>query len=335
MIKLDTTELPPHPIITIVGPTASGKSDLALSIAEAFNGEIVNYDSVQIFRYMDIGTAKPNAAERRRVPHHMIDIREPSDVFTAGDYQREARAVLEDLRDRNKLPVLVGGTGLYLRALTEGLFAGPRRSVHLRSRLELLAQRHGREYLHRLLQKMDRVAADRIMARDTPKIIRALEVRLETGKTLSEHLASQPRQPLSGFVIHTIGLNPPRKASVQRIDERVRLMFEAGFVDEVRSLLNKGVPPAAKPMGAIGYRHILENAERGNTWDETIGMIQRDTRRYAKRQMTWFRKLPGTTWFDGFGDNPDIKEEVHRRIQLLLPRWSQQTTAFKEICDGD
>lgn len=321
------TSSSPHPIITIVGPTASGKSDLALSVAEAFNGEIVNYDSVQIFRHMDIGTAKPSVEERRRVPHHMIDIREPTEEFNAGDYQREARAVLEDLRQRGRLPVLVGGTGLYLRALTEGLFAGPSRSVHLRARLELLAERHGREYLHRMLLKLDPVAAARIMARDTPKIIRALEVGLETGKALSEHLALEPRQPLSGYDIHTIGLNPPREASVQRIDERVRRMFESGFVDEVRSLIGKGVPPTAKPMGAIGYRHILK-AESGNTWDETIGMIQRDTRRYAKRQMTWFRKLPGTNWFDGFGDSPKIKEEVHRRIQLLLPRWSQRSTAF-------
>jgi tRNA dimethylallyltransferase len=322
------SSIPPHPIITIVGPTASGKSDLALSIAEAFNGEIVNYDSVQIFRHMDIGTAKPSAEERRRVPHHMIDIREPHEEFNAGDYQREARAVLEDLRQRSRLPVLVGGTGLYLRALTEGLFAGPKRSVHLRSRLELLSERHGREYLHRLLQKLDPVAAARIMARDSPKIIRALEVRLETGKSLSEHLAIEPRQPLAGYDIHTIGLNPPREASVQRIEERVHRMFDSGFVDEVHALIGLGVQPSAKPMGAIGYRHIVENAESGSTWDETIGMIQRDTRRYAKRQMTWFRKLPGTIWFDGFGDNPQIKEAVHRRIQLLIPRWSQRTTAF-------
>ena len=320
--------MPPHPIITIVGPTASGKSDLALSIAEAFHGEIVNYDSVQIFRHMDIGTAKPTPEERQRVPHHMIDIREPEEEFNAGDYQREARAVLEDLRQRNRLPVLVGGTGLYLRALTDGLFAGPKRSVHLRNRLELLAERHGREYLHRLLQRLDPIAAGRIMVRDTPKIIRALEVRLETGKTLTEHLAVEPRQPLSGYDFHTIGLNPPREASVLRIDDRVRRMFEMGFVEEVHSLIERGVPPSAKPMGAIGYRHIAQNAETGNAWNETIGMIQRDTRRYAKRQMTWFRKLPGTIWFDGFGDNPDIKEEVHRRIQLLLPRWSQRTTAF-------
>lgn len=312
--------MPQHPIITIVGPTASGKSDLALSIAEAFNGEIVNYDSVQVFRYMDIGSAKPTIEERRRVPHHMIDIREPIDVFTAGDYQREARAILDDLRLRGKIPVLVGGTGLYLRALTEGLFAGPTRSVHLRARLEVLAARHGREYLHRLLQKLDRAASERIMARDMPKIIRALEVRLETGKPLSEHLANEPRQPLSGFDIHTIGLNPSRSESVLRIDERVRRMFEAGFVEEVRSLLDRGVPPTAKPMGAIGYRHILEKLESVDSWDDTIGMIQRDTRRYAKRQMTWFRKLPGTTWFDGFGNNPDIAEKIHRQLQLLLPR---------------
>jgi tRNA dimethylallyltransferase len=320
--------VPLHPLIAIVGPTASGKSDLALAIAESFHGEIVNYDSVQIFRHMDIGSAKPTAGERLRVPHHMIDIREPADVFTAGDYQRDARTVLEDLRRRRKIPILVGGTGLYLRALTEGLFAGPTRSVHLRSRLETLAARRGREYLHRVLQKLDRTASERIMARDTPKIIRALEVRLETGKPLSEHLAIEPRQPLTGFAIHTIGLNPPRAESVRCIDERVRRMFAEGFVEEVRALLAMGVPATAKPMGAIGYRHILQNLESSNTWDDTIGMIQRDTRRYAKRQMTWFRKLSDTTWFDGFGNNQDIKNQVQGQLQLILPRWSQRTTAF-------
>lgn len=310
----------PHPIITIVGPTASGKSDLALSVAEKFNGEIVNYDSVQVFRYMDIGSAKPSVAERQRVPHHMIDVREPSELFTAGDYQREAREVLEDLRKRGKLPVLVGGTGLYLRALTDGLFAGPVRSVQWRNRLEQLSEKHGREYLHRILRKLDRVASERIMPRDKPKIIRALEVRLETGKPLSEHLAIEPRQPLIGFQIHTIGLNPARAESVQRIEDRVRSMFAAGFVEEVRSLIERGVPPTAKPMSAIGYRHILGKLDNANEWGDTIGIIQRDTRRYAKRQMTWFRSLPGTMWFDGFGDNAEIKEEVHRRIQSLLPR---------------
>jgi tRNA dimethylallyltransferase len=325
---LSTIKLPPHPVIAVVGPTASGKSALALSIAETFQGEIVNYDSIQVYRHLDIGSAKPSLEERARVPHHMIDIREPNELFTAGDYQREARAVLEDLRRRDRIPVLVGGTGLYLRALTEGLFAGPARSTQWRSRFESLAERHGREYLHRLLQKLDRVAAERIMPRDTPKIIRALEVRMETGKTLSEHLAMEPRQPLSGFEIHTFGLNPPREELGRRIDERVRSMFANGFVEEVRSLVDRGVSPAAPPMGAIGYRHILEKSESNNTWGDTIGMIQRDTRRYAKRQWTWFRKSPRTMWFEGFGDDPNIRDDIRRKIQLLLPRWSKKTTAF-------
>src|SRR5215468_1610726 len=183
-----------HPVVAIVGPTASGKSDLALYLAGRFSGEIVNYDSIQIFRHLDIGTAKPTAEERQRVPHHMIDIREPEEVFTAGDYQREARKVLEEIAIRGRLPVLVGGTGLYLRALTEGLFDGPTRSSYWRNRLNALAERKGREHLHRILQRLDPVAAKRIAVRDRPKIIRALEVCLVTGKTLSAHLQREPRR---------------------------------------------------------------------------------------------------------------------------------------------
>src|SRR5215831_13997677 len=167
-----------HPVVAIVGPTASGKSDLALHLAGRFSGEIVNYDSIQIFRHLDIGTAKPTAEERQRVPHHMIDIREPEEVFTAGDYQREARKVLEEIASRGKLPILVGGTGLYLRALTDGLFDGPARSDYWRERLETIAEKKGREHLHRLLVRLDRNSAARIMPRDKPKVIRALEVRL-------------------------------------------------------------------------------------------------------------------------------------------------------------
>ena len=307
-----------HPIIAIVGPTASGKSDLALSLAERFNGEIVNYDSIQIFRGLDIGSAKPSLAERARVPHHLIDIREPGDLFTAGDYQREGRDVLEELRQRGRVPVLVGGTGLYLRALTEGLFQGPTRSTHWRERFEVIAEQRGREYLHRLLQRLDRDAAGRIAARDKPKIIRALEVRLETGKPLTEHLKKEPRRPLKGFAICTIGLDPPREECYRRIDLRVERMFEAGLVDEVRSLVARGVPADAKPLGAIGYRHVLANLDNSCAWDDTIRMIQRDTRRYAKRQLTWFRRLSDTTWFGGPGDNKEIKEQVHRQVTLFL-----------------
>jgi tRNA dimethylallyltransferase len=307
-----------HPIIVVVGPTASGKSDLALSLAERFYGEIVNYDSVQVFRGLDIGSAKPSPAERQRIPHHMIDIRDPADLFTAGDYQREARDVLEDIRRRRRVPVLVGGTGLYLRALTEGLFQGPTRSTHLRERLEAIAEAGGREYLHRLLQRLDPDAAQRIATRDKPKIIRALEVRLETGKPLTEHLKIEPRRPLKGFVVCTVGLDPPREECYSRIDVRVERMFEAGLVDEVRGLLAQGVPPDAKPLGAIGYRHVLANLDNSCAWNDTIRMIQRDTRRYAKRQLTWFRRLANTMWFGGPGENKEIKEEVHRRVNLFL-----------------
>ena len=307
-----------HPLIAVVGPTAAGKSELGLSIAESFNGEIVNYDSVQVFRGLDIGSAKPSREDRESIPHHMIDIREPADLYTAGDYQREARAVLEDIRGRGRIPVLVGGTGLYLRALTEGLFQGPVRSAQWRERLEMLAEVRGREYLHRVLQRLDPDTAQRIAARDKPKIIRAIEVRLETGKPLSEHLRAEPRRPLTGFAICTLGLDPPREESYRRIDARVVRMFDAGLVDEVRGLLARGVPRDAKPLGAIGYRHVLSNLDKNSPWGDTIRMIQRDTRHYAKRQLTWFRRQASTTWFGGTGDNKAIKEGAHRRIQVFL-----------------
>ncbi len=304
-----------HPVLAIVGPTASGKSELALFLAECFSGEIVNYDSVQIFRYFDIGTAKPTSEERARVPHHMIDIREPTAIFTAGDYQREARRVLHDICARGKMPVLVGGTGLYLRALTEGLFHGPERSIYWRNRLEMLAERKGREYLHRILSKVDPVAASRIDVRDKPKVIRALEVRLETGKALSKHLDERPWYPLTGFDIRFIGLSPPREELYRRINDRVRQMFTAGLVQEVRELLRKGIPSSAKPFEAIGYRHVIAHIDSCITNEETIRIIQRDTRRYAKRQMTWFRKQPDVTWFDGPGDSDEIKNMVHQFVK--------------------
>ena len=307
-----------HPIVVVVGPTASGKSSLAVSLAERFNGEIVNYDSVQIFRGFDIGSAKPSLEERQRVPHHMIDIREPDEVFTAGDYQREARSVLEDLRSRRRIPVLVGGTGLYLRALIDGLFQGPTRSTQLRTRLEDIAESRGREYLHRVLHRLDPDSASRIGARDKPKIIRALEVRLETGKPLTEHLKVEPRRPLQGFSICTVGLDPPREECYRRIDARVEHMFQAGLIEEVRGLIDRRVPQDAKPLGAIGYRHVLANLNQNCAWEDTIRMIQRDTRRYAKRQLTWFRRQAQTTWFGGPGDNKAIEEEVHRKVTLFL-----------------
>ena len=307
-----------HPVVAIVGPTASGKSELALHLAQRFRGEIVNYDSVQIFRYLNIGSAKPRMEERQRVPHHMIDIREPSEVFTAGDYQREARKILEEIRNRGNLPILVGGTGLYLRALTDGLFSGPARSVYWRNRVEMLAERKGRAYLHRLLKRLDPEAASRIAERDKPKVIRALEVRLETGKALSDHLSESPREPLMGFQVHSVGLNPARDELYKRIDERVCRMFEAGLAEEVRQLLARGIPSSAKPFEAIGYRHVIAHLDSSIGKDDTIRIIQRDTRRYAKRQMTWFRKQSDVCWFDGPGDSENIKEKVCQHLEKLV-----------------
>jgi len=307
-----------HPLIAIVGPTASGKSELALFLAEHLSGEIVNYDSVQIFRHIDIGTAKPSLEDRRRVPHHMIDLREPTETYTAGDYQREARQVLRKIRERGKVPILVGGTGLYLRALTEGLFNGPARSNYWRNRLEMIAERKGREHLHRLLGRLDPAAASRIAARDKPKIIRALEVRLETGEPLSKYLEERPRQPLDGFSIHFIGLNPTREELYGRINARVRQMFGAGLVQEVQQLLARGIPSSAKPFEAIGYRHVIADLDSCIREEETIRIIQRDTRHYAKRQMTWFRKQPDVTWFDGPGDSDEIKNKVYQFVKPFV-----------------
>jgi tRNA dimethylallyltransferase len=307
-----------HPVVAIVGPTAGGKSELGLFLAESFSGEIVNYDSLQIFRHLDIGTAKPSLHERQRIPHHMIDIREPTEIFTAGDYQREARRVLDEIRNRGRLPILVGGTGLYLRAVIDGLFDGPGRSTYWRNRLEMIAERKGRGYLHGVLQRLDPVAASRIAERDKPKVIRALEVRLETGKPLSQHLDERPRQPIMGFKVHVVGLNPSRAELYKRIDERVCRMFQAGLVQEVRHLLETGIPASAKPFEAIGYRHIIADIDSCIAQEETIRIIQRDTRRYAKRQMTWFRKQSDVTWFDGPGDSEEIKKKVHQFLKPLV-----------------
>jgi tRNA dimethylallyltransferase len=305
----------PYQAVAIVGPTASGKSDLAIGIAQEFSGEIVNYDSVQIFRHLDIGTAKPTMADRGLVPHHLIDILEPVEPFSAGAYQRRARQVLDQLRERSKLPVLVGGTGFYLQALVEGLFDGPERSALLRDRLEASAEKRGREYLHRLLRRMDPGAAERIGPRDKPKVIRAIEVRLATGRTLSRHLETEPRRPLSGYDFCVVGLDPPRPLLYERIEARVRAMFDRGLVEEVRHLLDIGIPRDAKIFQAIGYRQVLDYLAGNISVEEAIISMQRETRRYAKRQTTWFKRQHTATWFDGFGDNDEIRKRIHRVIE--------------------
>jgi len=307
-----------YPLVTIVGPTASGKTALGLFLAERLNGEIVNYDSVQVYRGFDIGSGKVPAYERRAVPHHLLDILEPDEVFTAGDYRREGIRVVAEVRDRGNLPVLVGGTGLYLRALLLGLFEGPPRSEALRARLRAIAQRRGREFLHRLLERQDPAAARRIGPRDTQKAIRALEVCLLSRQPFSA-LLKRGRAGLRGFRIFKVGLNPDRAELCRRINRRVEQMYAAGLVEETRALVSRaaGPPAGIKPLGALGYRDAWAVLRGEISLEEAVGKTQAATRQYAKRQMTWFRREAGVNWFAGFGDDPQVQHQVFEWLQSV------------------
>ncbi len=288
----------------MLGPTASGKSDLALDLAERLNGEIVNYDSVQVYRGFDIGSAKLPPGERRGIPHHLIDILDPGEPFSAGEYARRARSALVEIRKRGRTPVLVGGTGFYLRALLDGLFEGPGRDEELRKRLARSAGRHGSDYLHRLLTRLDSRSAARIHPNDEPKLMRALEVCFLEGEPMSKAFERGLR-PLAGFRVVRLGLDPPREALYQRINRRAEAMFERGLPEEVRALLAAGAPRAAWAFGALGYRQALALLEGTLSVDEAVEETARKTRNYAKRQLTWFRRQePATTWTTLTGDDP-------------------------------
>jgi tRNA dimethylallyltransferase len=297
------------PLIAIVGPTAAGKSALALALAEGLNGEVVNYDSVQLYRGFDVGSGKLPPAERRGVAHHLLDCLEPADVFTAGDYRREALKVLADLRGRRKLPVFVGGTGLYLRALLVGLFAGPVRSEALRERLRAMVERHGREFLHRLLSRLDAAAAARIQPRDTQKLIRAVEVCILAQQPLSA-LHARGRAGLEGYRVIKLGLNPPRAQLYQRINQRVEHMFATGLMEETQALLHLSDAARIKPLGALGYRQACLVWEGKARREEAVSATQAATRHYAKRQLTWFRREADITWFEGFGDDLHVQSRI-------------------------
>jgi tRNA dimethylallyltransferase len=292
-------------LLVILGPTASGKSALGIELAQRLGGEILVCDSTQVYRHFDIGTAKVPLAEQYGIPHHLVDLVEPREVFTAGDYRRRALDVLEDVRRRAKLPILTAGTGLYLRALLEGLSEAPTRSEELRDRLRAKVAQHGPEYLHRLLSRLDREAAARIAARDTPKIIRAIEMRTLAGKSVGD-IHREGRAGLQGYTVAKVGLAPARAQLYARIDARVNSMIEAGWVDEVRSLRDMGVPADAKPFQFIGYAELRDRLADGSAPSEAIEQIQQATRRFAKRQVTWFRKEPDVHWLTGFGDDPAV-----------------------------
>jgi tRNA dimethylallyltransferase len=292
-------------LVAIVGPTASGKTALSLALAERFSGEIVNCDSVAIYREFEIGTAKPSQKERARAPHHLLDIAAPAETFTAGDYSRRARAVIAEIGSRGKLPIVVGGTGLYLRALLDGLFAGPPRSEELRARLRADADENGRGYLHDLLLRLDPAAAAKIHANDAPKLIRAIEVTMTADRPMTE-LWQEGREPLRGFRILRLGLDPERNALYARINERAKRMFENGLVEETKALFDK-YGDAARPLASLGYQQAMQLLRGENDRKTAVWAAQQAHRNYAKRQMTWFRREPDVRWLKGFGDDADIQ----------------------------
>jgi tRNA dimethylallyltransferase len=303
-------------LVAILGPTGSGKTALSFRIAEAFHGEIVNCDSVAIYRDFVIGTAKPTPEEQARVPHHLLDEVDPRGYTTAGEYARTARVVLQQIRERGVLPIVVGGTGLYLRALLDGLFPGPERSEELRERLRIRAGTKGSQYLHRILFRLDCVVAERIHANDVPKLIRAIEVCLAARIPMSQQW-EQGREQLTGFRILRIGLDPTRAELYQRINTRVSAMFDAGLVLETRELLAR-YGESARPLASIGYRQVLQLLKHELTPDEALIAVQQAHRNYAKRQITWFRREPDVNWIAGFGDQSEVQDQALTLIQSSL-----------------
>lgn len=320
---LKNATLPPHnglapvrPLAAIAGPTGCGKSELALRIAGEFHGEVVNCDSVQIYRFFNIGAAKLPPDSRRGIPHHMIDIANPDEVFTAGDFARVGRPVLEDIAGRDRLPVVTGGTGFYLRALLDGLAPGPQRDEMLRGRLQAReARRPGS--IHRLLRRIDPATAARIHSNDTPKVIRALEICFSARKTATEVFAAG-RDSLHGFRVLKIGLFPNREQLYQRLESRMEAMFSAGLIEETASILALGYAPGCKPFESIGYKQALQTIQGELSPKDALFYAKRDTRRYAKRQMTWFRQDRGIEVFSGFGDDPAVIEKVRERVREFL-----------------
>ena len=296
-------------LVVILGPTASGKSALGIELAQRMGGEILVCDSTQVYRHFDIGTAKVPPAEQRGIPHHLIDLVEPDAVFTAGQYRQRALEVLNDLSGRQKTPIITAGTGLYLRALLEGLADAPARSEELRERLRERARRNGPASLHQLLLRLDSEAAARIAPRDTQKVIRAIEIRILVGKPVGEIYRSG-RSPLRGYEVRKIGLLPPRARLYARIDSRVEAMMKTGWIAEVRELIRSGVRADAKPFQFIGYSELRMQIEAGRDPLDAVSAIRQATRRFAKRQLTWFRKEPAVNWLTGFGDDPEILESA-------------------------
>lgn len=297
----------------VLGPTASGKTALSLKVAKEFRGEIVNCDSVAVYREFNIGTAKPSVAERALAPHYLIDCVDPTTSYTAGEYSRDARAILRAIQKRGHVPIVAGGTGLYLRALLEGLFAGPQRSEELRERLRERASERGGAYVHRVLSKVDPAAATKIHSNDTPKVIRAIEVCVTTRQKMTD-LWKQKPDPLRDFRILRIGLNPDRDALYSRINNRAEKMFAEGLIEETRMLFAK-YGESARPLTSLGYKQAMQVLRREMDAAQALTAAQQAHRNYAKRQITWFRREPDVHWLAGFGDDGSIQAAAVTLVQ--------------------
>jgi tRNA dimethylallyltransferase len=308
-------------VIAVLGPTASGKSALGLALADRYGGEIINCDSTAVYRGFDIGTDKLPDAARRGIPHHLIDIAEPTEVYTAAQYARDAARVIREIHARGKVPILVGGTGFYYRALTRGLFPGPGADDALRLRLERVANRRGLERLYRMLQRIDPDSAVRIMPRDRKRLVRALEVYFSSGRPLTEHFGNTASL-IADCEVMAVGLRLPAPLTAERVARRVDDQFARGIVDEVKGLLAQGVPGDARPFGGLVYRQVMDMLHGVRDEAATRALIAQENRRYARRQLIWFRKEPNLMWFEGPGERSDTLDGVKDALAArgLRPR---------------
>ena len=302
------------PVVAIVGPTASGKSSLAIEVALKLDGEIINCDSVQVYREIQIATAKVPPSERKGVPHHLIDFVSPDVNYTAVEWASEAANKIEEVEKRGRMPLLVGGTGFYLRALRKPFFVSPKTDEQLRRRINALREKHGPEYLHRVLRRLDPRGAEQLFLRDWPRVQRAIEVFLQTGESIFIQREERPEPHESSRRLRILALNPSREELYKRINERTEAHFQAGLVDEVQTLLARGVPANSNALGAHGYRRVVEHLQGARTLESAVEQTKLDVRHYAKRQLTWFRREEGVEWLNGFGEDPAVLRAVLKSL---------------------